>query len=277
MTHSVKELSERALAVRRDVVRMLGLARSGLLASSLSVVDILVWLYWGVLDVRPDEPEWEGRDRFVLGKGHGCPALYSVLANRGFFPREELWSYRRLGAMLQTYPEVRRTPGIDAPGGSLGQGLGVANGLALALRGSGPGPSVVCLVGDGELQEGAMWESALTAAHHGLDSLTLIVDLNGRQMEGATEDIKSLEPMADKFLAFHWAVAECDGHDFASLRSGYGELAKAVGRPRCLIARTRLGKGISFLEEDPSGGRMVLDRNSTDRALEELAGEEDGQ
>lgn len=138
MTPELHDLAELASAVRRDIVRMIGVARSGHLASSLSIVDILVWLYWEVLSLRPEEPAWEDRDRFVLGKGHGCPALYSVLANRNFFPREELWSYRRLGAMLQGFPEVRRTPGVDAPGGSLGQGLGLANGISLALRGKAP-------------------------------------------------------------------------------------------------------------------------------------------
>jgi transketolase len=249
---------------------MIGVARSGHLASSLSIVDLLVWLYWEVLSLRTDEPSWEDRDRFVLGKGHGCPALYAVLANRSFFPREELWSYRRLGAMLQGFPEVRRTPGVDAPGGSLGQGLGLANGLALALRDRASVPSVFCLVGDGELQEGAFWESAMTSAHFSLDSLLLLVDRDGRQMEGATEDIMSLEPVRDKFLAFGWAVEECDGHDFASMREARARLGSRRGKPGCIVANTVLGKGVSFLENDPSGGRMVLGRDSMDKALREL-------
>jgi len=249
---------------------MIGVARSGHLASSLSIVDLLVWLYWEVLSLRTDEPSWEDRDRFVLGKGHGCPALYAVLANRSFFPREELWSYRRLGAMLQGFPEVRRTPGVDAPGGSLGQGLGLANGQALALREKTSAPSVYCLVGDGELQEGAFWESAMTSAHFSLDSLLLLVDRDGRQMEGATEDIMSLEPLREKFLAFGWAVEECDGHDFASMREARARLGSRRGKPGCIVAKTVLGKGVSFLENDPSGGRMVLGRDFMDKALREL-------
>lgn len=275
MTRNVESLTEQALAVRRDVVRMLGLARSGRLASSLSIVDILVWLYWDVLKIRPEEPSWDRRDRFVLSKGHGAPALYAALANRGFFPREELWSYRRLGAMLQGYPEVHRTPGIDAPAGSLGQGPGIANGLALALGALDPSPSVYCLLGDGELQEGAVWEALLTSAHHGLSSLTFIVDKNGRQMEGRTEDVKSLEPMAEKFRAFGLSVEECDGHDFRSLQEAFTRLKRERGRPGCLIARTTLGKGVSFLEAEASDGRAVLDREAVDRALEELTREED--
>lgn len=262
--------AEHAFAVRKDVVRMIGVARSGHLASSLSIVDLLVWLYWDVLSLRADEPSWEGRDRFVLGKGHGCPALYAVLANRGFFPREELWSYRRLGAMLQGFPEVRRTPGVDAPGGSLGQGLGLANGLALALRERTPAPSVHCLVGDGELQEGVFWESAMTSARFSLENLVLIVDRDGRQMEGATEDIMSLEPLREKFLAFGWAVEECDGHDFASMREARARLGTRRRKPGCIVAKTVPGKGVSFLENDPSGGRMVLGRDSMDKALREL-------
>jgi transketolase len=271
MTPDTGILAEHASAVRRDVVRMIGVARSGHLASSLSIVDILAWLYWEVLSLRTDDPSWEDRDRFVLGKGHGCPALYAVLANRSFFPREELWSYRRLGAMLQGYPEVRRTPGVDAPGGSLGQGLGLANGLALALREKNPAPSVYCLVGDGELQEGVFWESAMTSAHFSLGNLVLIVDRDGRQMEGTTEDIMSLEPLREKFLAFGWAVEECDGHDFASLRGALSRVGPSGGiKPRCIVGKTILGRGVSFLENDPSGGRMVLSRDSMDRALREL-------
>lgn len=270
MTPELHDLAELASAVRRDIVRMIGVARSGHMASSLSIVDILVWLYWEVLSLRPEEPAWESRDRFVLGKGHGCPALYSVLANRSFFPREELWSYRRLGAMLQGFPEVKRTPGVDAPGGSLGQGLGLANGIALALRGKGSSSRVFCLAGDGELQEGIFWESAMTSSHYGLGSVTLIIDRDGRQMEGSTESIMSVEPLLDKLSAFGWNVEECDGHDFYSLRQAFASLGKSGGKPGCIVARTRLGKGISFLENDPSGGRMVLGRDFMEKALREL-------
>ncbi len=270
MTPELHDLAELASAVRRDIVRMIGVARSGHLASSLSIVDILVWLYWEVLSLRPEEPSWENRDRFVLGKGHGCPALYSVLANRNFFPREELWSYRRLGAMLQGFPEVRRTPGVDAPGGSLGQGLGLANGISLALRGKSSSSRIFCLVGDGELQEGIFWESAMTSAHYGLENVTLIIDRDMRQMEGSTETIMSIEPLRDKLSAFGWNVRECDGHDFDSLRQAFAALGKSGGKPGCIVALTRLGKGISFLENDPSGGRMVLGRDFMEKALREL-------
>ncbi len=262
-------LAEKALAVRRDVIRMTGLARSGFPASSLSIVDILVWLYWKAMSLRTDEPSWDDRDRFVLGKGRGCPALYAVLANRSFFPREELWSYRRLGAMLQGFPEVRRTPGVDAPGGSPGQGLGLANGLSLALKGKSPQPSVFCLVGDAELQEGVFWESAMTSAHFSLENIVLIVDRDGRQIDGSTEEIMSLEPLGEKLASFGWAVEECDGHDFNSLDGALSSLRSRGGRPLCMVARTVSGKGVSFLERDSSGGRP-LSRDFMDEALREL-------
>lgn len=263
-------LEEKALAVRRDVVRMIGLARSGFPASSLSIVDVLVWLYWKVMTLRTEEPSWEGRDRFVLGKGRGCPALYAVLANRSFFPRDELWSYRRLGAMLQGFPEVRRTPGVDAPGGSPGHGLGLANGLALALRERSPAPSVFCLVGDGELQEGVFWESAMTSARYSPDNLVLIVDRDGQQMGGGTEEIMPLEPLADKLRAFGWTVEECDGHDFLSLEGALVSLRSSPKGPRCMVVRTISGKGVSFLEKNSSDQCGSLSRDFIDRALREL-------
>ena len=269
MTETDALLPEKALAVRRDVIRMIGLARSGFPASSLSIVEILVWLYWKVMNLRTGEPSWEDRDRFVLGKGRGCPALYAALANRSFFPREELWSYRRLGAMLQGFPEVRRAPGVDAPGGSPGQGLGLANGLALALRDRAPVPSVYCLVGDGELQEGVFWESAMTSARFCLDNLVLIIDRDGRQNMGGEEEIMPLEPIAEKLTSFGWAVEECDGHDFASLDGAMAALRTSGGKPRCILACTVSGKGVSFLEGGASG-IGELSRDFMDKALSEL-------
>lgn len=275
MTSNLSVTVESAAEVRRDVVRMIGMARSGRVASALSIVDILVWLYGEVLSVRPDEPAWQDRDRFVLSKGHGCPALYAVLAGCGFFPRDELWSYGRLGAMLQGHPELRRTPGVDAPAGSLGMGLGLANGMALALKGKKSTSRICCLAGDGELQEGAFWEAALVSSRHDLGNLLLVIDRNGLRGEGAAGEIVPLNSLKQKMLSFGWSVEECDGHDFESLREGLARLEALSGGPRCLLAKTRLGKGISFLEDDPSGGRMVLDRGTVDKALLELEKEGD--
>jgi transketolase len=266
--HEETLLKEAAASIRKDVVRMIGVARSGHLASSLSIVEIMAWLYWHILNVKPEDPMWAERDRLVLSKGHGCPALYAALANRGFFDREELWNYRRLGTMLQGHPLVNRTPGIDASSGSLGMGLGVANGIALGLRMRGLDSRVFCITGDGELQEGAIWESAMTSTHYKLSQLTVIVDRNNTQMEGSVDQVMSIEPLKDKFIAFGWQVAEADGHDFQSLERAF--VKKNAEKPLAIIARTVIGKGVSFLEGQRYKASMVLTRDLVDKALREL-------
>jgi transketolase len=261
-------LEEAAALIRKDVVRMIGVARSGHMASSLSIVDIMAWLYWKVLKTNSENPNWEERDRLVLSKGHGCPALYSALANRGFFSRDELWNYRRLGAMLQGHRLAKRTPGIDASSGSLGMGLGVANGIALGLRLRGSQSRVFCLAGDGELQEGAIWESAMSAAHYQLDNLIMIIDRNEVQMEGIVEKILSIEPLNAKFQAFGWHVVCADGHDFSSL--DYALSCGVPGKPLVIIAKTVIGKGVSFLEGQLLDRSVVITRDLVDKALGEL-------
>lgn len=266
------ELETRALSIRRDVVRMMGMARMGHMASSFSSVDILVWLYGAVLSFRPHEPQWEDRDRFVLSKGAASPALYAVLAEHGFFNREDLWGYRRLGSTLQAFADSRRTPGIDVSCGSLGMGPGISLGLALALRGRGA--RVFCLVGDGELQEGAVWEALMACAHHELGNLTLIVDRNGFQLDGETEKTVALEPLEAKFAAFGWAVARADGHDMSDLDRAFASLPS--GKARVLIAATVRGRGIPSLERQVSDGGVVLSRQLTDDLLTELEERDDG-
>lgn len=268
------ELETRALNVRRDVVRMMGMARTGQMASSLSAVDILVWLYGAVLSVRPGQPLWEDRDRFVLSKGSASPALYAVLAAHDFFGRDDLWGYRRLGSTLQAFADSCRTPGIDVSCGSLGMGPGVALGLALALRMRASTARVFCLVGDGELQEGAVWEALMACAHHALGNLTLIVDRNGFQLEGETEKTVALEPLAEKFAAFGWAVARANGHDMEDLHRVFSSLPQ--DRARVLIAGTIRGRGIPSLEREASAGGLVLDRQLADELLKELEGWGDG-
>ena len=268
-------LAEKASEIRRDVVRMIGLARSGRLASSLSIVDILAWLYWDVLSIDPADPWFESRDRFVLSKGRGAPALYATLANRKFFERDELWSYRRLGAMLQGYPQALRIPGVDAPGGgSFGMGLGIANGLAIALRRGRSPCRVFCLAGEEELQEGAFWEAVIAASRFCLDSICLVID-RYRTKEEAGIPSASDEAFCEKIRSFGWTAEACDGHDFSSLEGALRLLGQGAGRPKCLLARTRLGKGVSFLEGDSSGESEVLDRERVDKALRELEKEED--
>ena len=262
-------LEQRAINVRKDVVRMIGVARSGHLVSSLSIVDILTWLYWRVLRVSPEDESSSARDRFVLSKGHGCPALYATLADRGFFRREELWSYRRLGAMLQGHPVANRTPGIDASSGSLGMGLGIAVGMALAGRMSGSPYRVACLAGDGEMQEGAMWEAAMAAGHFRLSRILLVIDRNHVQMEGKTEDIMGLEPLDEKLRAFGWRVAHADGHSMQSLQQALAEIDSSDA-PGAVIAKTIPGHGVSFLENGSFRGKDVLNRQRVEMALREL-------
>ena len=264
-----RELERTALEVRKDVVRMIGVARSGYVSSSLSVVDILVCMYWGFLNINPDEPRMRERDRVVLSKGHACPSLYAVLANRGFFDRKELWNFRRLGAMLQGHPEITRTPGIDSPGGSLGMGLGLSNGIALALRLDGIVSRVFCILGDGELQEGSVWESAMQTASLGLKDVTVIVDMNGTQMEGEVVTIKKVEPVREKFESFGWRTVSVDGHSMDDLEEAFS-FAASGETPCAILAATRPGKGVSFAESGNIRSEMSLDREMMDQALREL-------
>ncbi|MDI9371290.1 MAG: transketolase [Synergistaceae bacterium] len=262
MTAGNSFLMSKAAEIRRDVVRMIGLARSGWLSASLSIVDILVWLYWEEMSVNPSSPWLETRDRFVLGRGEGAPALYATLAGKGFYERDELWSYRRLGAMLQGYPLALRIPGVDAPGGgSRGMGLGIANGLALSLRGRRVSSSVFCLTGEDDAREGVFWEAAASSPRFGLDNLVLLFETRGGSPS-----------TGDKLRSFGWRTEECDGHDFASIGAAFKALSRAEG-PLCIFARTVLGKGVSFLEGDPCAERKVPDRERVDMALSELNGE----
>ena len=268
----LKRLKLVSNTVRQDVIRMAGVARWGNLASSLSIVDILTALYWREMKIFPEDPNSPERDRFILSKGHGCPALYGVLAHRGFFSREELWNFSRLGTMLQGHPQYKITPGIDATTGSLGMGPGIANGMALALRDRNPSPYVYCLTGDGELQTGSFWESVLFSSHHALDKVILVIDLNGLQSEGRIDRILSLEPVSEKFRSFGWGVFNADGHDFTSLEKAFSSARDQEGRPAVIIARTIPGKGVSFIEEAAEkSNRMVLSREEMDKALKELS------
>ncbi len=264
-----KALKRTALEVRKDVVRMIGVARSGYVSSSLSVVDILVYLYWRFLNISPEEPRMRDRDRLILSKGHACSSLYAVLANRGFFDREELWNFRRLGSMLQGHPETLRTPGIDSPGGSSGLGIGLSNGIALALRLDGIGSRVFCILGDGELQEGSIWESAMQTSNLGLGGVTAIVDMNGTQMDGEVVSIKKIEPVKGKFESFGWRTVSVDGHDMVDLERAFS-FAASEGSPCVVLAATKSGKGFSLAEKGQIGSEMPIDREMMEQALREL-------
>ena len=238
-------------AVREDVLNMVYQAGSGHLGASLSAVEILVALYGsGLFRCDPQSPDWPRRDRLILSKGHAVPALYSVLCHRGFFPRDELAGLRQLGRILQGHPNVSRTPGIDCSSGSLGQGLSIANGMAWGLRRQNNPGRVYCVLGDGELQEGQIWEAALTAAHHKLANVCAIVDNNRFQLDGPTDFVKKMEPLADKWRSFGWQVCTVDGHNHDQLLAAYNQARNNTHGPTVILADTIKGKGVSFMENN---------------------------
>lgn len=242
-----KILEKTALAARRNLFIALHRLGGGHFGACLSEIDILTYLYFEEMNIRPEQPEWEGRDRFILSKGHGGFGLYSVLAERGFFPPERLWSYDN-GVMLPKHADKHRVPGVDVSTGSLGQGLSVACGMALAAKRDGSGIRVFTLLGDGECNEGQVWEAAMFASKYGLDNLIAAVDSNGLQFDGMSRDIMPMESMAEKWKAFGWDVQEADGHDFESIGKAYKFSGNKNGRPKMIIFRTVKGKGISFME-----------------------------
>ena len=240
-------LEEKAARLRVDIIEMLYRAQSGHPGGSLSCIDALVALYYNVMNVDPAKPGWEDRDRFVLSKGHCCPALYAVLADKGFFPREELWTLRQLGSHLQGHPDMRKTPGVDANTGSLGQGISAAVGMALAGKLDSKDYRVYAVLGDGEIQEGQVWEAAMAAGNFGLDNLCAIVD-NNIQIDGTIEEIMSPYPIDRKFEDFGWNVVHCDGHDAADIAKAFDAARACKGKPTMVIAHTVKGKGVSFME-----------------------------
>jgi transketolase len=268
--NEVLELERTALEVRKDIVRMIGLSRAPSLGSSLSLVDILVALYFSILSVRPGDPKWPERDRFVLSKPNACPALYAILARKGFFDRDELWSYRRLGAMLQGTLDPRRTPGIEAPGGGPGLGLGIANGIALASGMAHSLSRVFCLMGDGELNEGTIWESVATASLHRLNNLFAVVDFNGTRMGNPIEGHGSTEMLAARFEAFGWKVFHADGHCFKSLVSVFSRMIESHDGPSVMLAKTQWGRGVASAESGDASSRVPPNREKVENALLEL-------
>ena len=263
-------LDARSLELRRAIVEALIGGRRGHVGSSLSLVEILRVLYDDVLRVRPQEPRWAGRDRCILSKGHGCLALYAILADKGFFPREELARQCTPGALLGGHPDPH-IPGVEASTGALGHGLPIGLGMALAAKMRGAAHRVFVLMGDGELDEGSVWEAALSASKHKLSNLTAIVDYNKLQSYGAVADVLPLEPLADKWRAFGFEVREVDGHDVAALRALFGALPLASDKPACIIAHTVKGKGIPFAEGDPKWHhKATFDAESGEKLLAAL-------
>lgn len=273
MELGINGLISMAKLVREDIVKMIHKAKSGHPGGSLSSVEILTAMYFGgVLDVDPDEPNKQRRDRFILSKGHCAPVLYSVLCRKGFFDTSNLDKLRQLDSILQGHPHEELVPGLDCSSGSLGQGLSIANGLGFSLKRSGIFKRVYCLLGDGELQEGQVWEAAMTASHHNLNNVCAIVDNNHVQLDGHTSDIKNVEPIADKWRAFGWNVIDIDGHCFKSLLEAFSLAELETNKPTVIIAETVKGKGVKFMENRPEWHGAAPNVDELTEALAEIKG-----
>ena len=267
----IKDLEAKTRLFRREILEMTFKAGSGHPGGSLSAVDIITVLYYHQMRIDPKNPKWADRDRFVLSKGHVCPALYAILAEIGFFPKQALWTLRRPESILQGHPDMRLTPGVEMSTGSLGQGLSVACGMALAARLDEKDYAVYCMLGDGEVQEGNVWEGAMFATHERLDNLIAILDRNRLQIEGFTEDVMALDPLEDKWKAFGWAVLELeDGNDVRQILTVLDKAVERQGKPKIIIANTIKGKGVSFMENRVEYHGRALSPDEMKRARQEL-------
>lgn len=264
------ELQKKAKEVRKDIIKMLTSAGSGHTAGSLGMVEILVSLYFGILNQDPKKPNWNERDRFFLSNGHVCPALYAVLSHAGYFPREKLKTLRKLGSPLQGHPERERLPGIESTSGPLGEGLAQAAGYAYAAKMDNRHFRIFCITSDAEHQEGNHWEAVLFSAKYKLSNLTVFVDRNNIQIGGNTEDVMPLEPLKEKYLAFNWNVIEIDGHNFEEIFNAVKKARVVYDKPSVIIAKTIPGKGVSFMEGDFKWHGKVPTREEETDALKEL-------
>ena len=274
----VAKLETIAREGRVEILRMLTHAGSGHPGGSLSVIDILTDLYFNRLRLDPARPQWEDRDRFILSKGHCVPAQYFCMAKRGFFPMDRIVTLRKLGSPLQGHPDRVALPGIEAATGSLGQGISVAVGMALGLKLAGKAARVYCVLGDGETQEGQVWESLMSAPklgapNHHLDNLCVILDYNGIQLDGFVKKILDLEPITDKLKAFGWPVLEVNGHDLAQVDKALDQAEATRGAPTFIVAHTVKGKGVSFMENDPEWHGKAPKPDEAVRAIREIVGD----
>lgn len=265
----IQELNLTANMLRQDVVRMVAEAGSGHPGGSLSSTDIVTALFFHTMNHRSDEPKWPDRDRFILSKGHCAPILYAALAHSGYFPVDELQNLRKIDCHLQGHPDMHKTEGVEISSGSLGQGLSVSVGMALAMRLDKLPGHVFTLMGDGESQEGEIWEAAMAAAHYKVNNLTGIVDANGLQIDGFTRDVMNVEPLAAKYEAFGWTTRQIDGHDMAQLIEAL-DWSKSVEGPAAIIARTVKGKGVSFMENQAGWHGKAPAAEQKEQALAEL-------
>ncbi|MFB3850921.1 MAG: transketolase [Acidobacteriota bacterium] len=263
-------LEKTAYEIRKEILKMTHSANSGHPGGSMSCIDILTCLYCEVLKHDPKNPDWEDRDFFVLSKGHASPALYGILAYRGYFPKEDLLSFRKLGSKLQGHPEKIMLKGVEITTGSLGQGLSVANGIALGLKLKKSDNKVYCLMGDGELQEGQVWEALLSSGHRKLNNLCIILDRNKLQIDGCVEEIKSEEPIAEKLRAFNYNVLRIDGHNYSQILQAFALFKQTKDKPTFIIAETVKGKGVSFMENNVDFHGKAPNSDELERGLKEL-------
>ena len=266
------DFNKTATEIRKSIVEMVYHSQSGHPGGSLSAADILTYLYYQEMTIDPTNPKNPNRDRFVLSKGHASPVLYATLAERGFFDKALLPTFRKIESPLQGHPDSKKVPGVDVSTGSLGQGISNAVGMALAAKTAKADTRVYALLGDGELQEGIVWETAMAAAHYKLDNLVAIVDNNGLQIDGANDDVLSLGSIPDKFAAFGFHVIEINGHDFDQIADAFKVARQTIGKPTVIVAKTVKGKGVSFMENQAGWHGIAPNKEQLDQALTELGG-----
>ncbi len=264
------QLKKYANTIRMDIIEEVHSAKSGHPGGSLSIADIVAYLYFVEMNIDPKNPDWADRDRFVLSKGHTCPALYSALARRGYFDPEILPTFRHVGSILQGHPDMKHIPGVDMSSGSLGQGISAACGMALSAKKSGKSYRVYTILGDGEIEEGQVWEALMFAAHYKLDNLCIVVDYNGLQIDGPVAEVMNSAPIAEKAKAFGMEVFEMDGHDFESIEKAFADAKKVEGKPALIIAKTVKGKGVSYMENQVSWHGTAPGDEDYEKAINEL-------
>lgn len=269
----IKSLEKTAAEIRCGIIKAIHNAGSGHPGGSLSAADIVTALYFDEMNVDPKDPKMKGRDKFILSKGHAGPVQYSALAVKGYYPMEDFMTLRKLGSKFQGHPDMHKVPGIEMSTGSLGQGISAAGGMALANKLDNDPGRIYVLLGDGEIQEGIVWEALMSAAHYKLDNMVAILDHNGLQIDGRNEDVMTVAPVVEKFQAFGWNVIQIDGHDFEQILDAFKQARACKGRPTMIVAETIKGKGVSFMENNAGWHGKAPDEEQTKQALAELGGE----
>lgn len=269
----IKSLEKTAAEIRCGIIKAIHNAGSGHPGGSLSAADIVTALYFDEMNVDPKDPKMKGRDKFILSKGHAGPVQYSALAVKGYYPMEDFMTLRKLGSKFQGHPDMHKVPGIEMSTGSLGQGISAAGGMALANKLDNDPGRIYVLLGDGETQEGIVWEALMSAAHYKLDNMVAILDHNGLQIDGKNEDVMTVAPVVEKFQAFGWNVIQIDGHDFEQILDAFKQARACKGKPTMIVAETIKGKGVSFMENNAGWHGKAPDEEQTKQALAELGGE----